>query len=215
MRRRTLASLAAEEAPLSPRRAAAVMVAVVRELERRDAAGPTDDPLRADDVVLAADGSVQVAGDGRPSGDGDRSGVSAGAAVGRMLFLLLVGRPPLGPDDAFEPHLRASLPAPAVALLARSCSPAPGQWPSVHDWAEPLADLAGGQAPPRPAAEVARLRRRRRLVAVAVVALLVISAVVVLLAPRWWDAATTDESGHGLAGPPHTSVALPQPRATS
>lgn len=186
---RTLASLVHDDAPLAPRRAASVMVAVCRELERADAAGHPCTDVTAAAVRLAPDGSVRI---GR---SGSADGVSAGASVGRLLFELLVGRPPLGTEDAFEPHLQASLAPPVVAMVARSCAGSPGQWPSVAEWSVQLGALAGGQAPPLPPRRVMAIRRRRVAIAVALALLLAVSVVVVVLAPRWWDDATRDEAG--------------------
>ena len=192
-RRRTLASLVLHEAPLPPRRAASVMVAVCRELERLEAAGTTVTDLDAERVELDADGSVQIL----PGGDPD--GVAAGAGVGRLLFELSVGRPPLGSEDAFEPHLTRSMSPGTVSLLARSASGAPGQWPTLSDWSAALGAAAGGQAPPEPPAAIAARRRRRAGITVAAVLLVAVSVVVLVLAPRWWDDATREE-GHGPTG---------------
>ncbi len=181
-----------DEAPLAPRRAASVLVAVCRELELLTSSGTAVTDLSAGRIELAGDGSARI----EPGAA--RTGVAAGAGVGRLLFELLVGRPPLGAEDAFEPHLTSTLPASTVALLARSCSDAPGQWPSVADWSAELARVAGGQAPAEPPQRTAARRRRRTAVVLAVVALVVLSVVVVALAPRWWDDATSED---GWSGP--------------
>ena len=188
---RSLASLVHDEAPLAPRRAASVLVAVCRELELLTSSGTRVTDLSAERIELAGDGSARIEPGERPSG------VGTGAGVGRLLFELLVGRAPLGTDDAFEPHLTSSLPSSTVALLACSCSDAPGQWPSVADWSAELALVAGGQAPAEPPRRIAARRRRRMAVALAVLALVVLSAVVVVLAPHWWDDATHQESWSG------------------
>lgn len=194
-RRRSLASLVHDEAPLGARRAAAVLVPVARELARPRAPGdvPHTD-VSSSRVLLGEDGSVRIDGRGAPDG------VSAGAGVGRLLFELLVGRPPLSADDAAEPHLQASLAPSTVALLLRSCTDAPGQWPSVEDWQHELARIAGPMSPPLPPDQVVAHRRRARWIAVALVALVLISVAVLVLAPRWWDTATED-GALGAAAP--------------
>jgi hypothetical protein len=177
-----------DDAPLTPRRAASVMVAVTRELEHLDPTGKSPIDLRADRIELAADGSVRITGTGTPHG------VTAGAGVGRLLFELLVGRPPLGSEDAFEPHLCEALNPSTVSLLARSASPSPGQWPTVADWSAELALVAGGQAPPEPPSRATSKRRRRLALAVTLLLLASVTVLVLLLAPGWWDAATTEDS---------------------
>jgi hypothetical protein len=181
-----------------------VLVPVARELARPPAQG--DSPhtdVSSSRVLLGEDGSVHIDGRGAPDG------VSAGAGVGRLLFELLVGRPPLSADDAAEPHLQASLGPSTVALLLRSCTDAPGQWPSVEDWQHELALVAGAMSPPPPPDQVAAHRRRARWIAVALVVLVLISTAVVVLAPRWWDAATDA----GALGPVGTRDAQPFERS--
>jgi hypothetical protein len=194
-RTRSLASLVHDDAPLPARRAAAVLVPLARELARPLSAAdapPTD--VTSERVRMCEDGSVLIDGRGAPDG------VGAGACLGRLLFELMVGRAPLSSSDAAEPHLQASLPPSAVALLLRSCTDSPGQWPAVEEWQHELARLAGPMSPPLPARELAAQRRRARWIAVALVALLVISAAVLVLAPRWWDAATDDGASGAEVG---------------
>ena len=186
-RRRSLATLVHDEAPLGARRAAAVLVPVAHELARPLPPGdapPTD--VTSSRVLVGEDGSALIEGRGAPDG------VGAGASIGRLLFELLVGRPPLSAEDAAEPHLQASLPPSTVALLLRSCTDAPGQWPSIEEWQHELARIAGPMSPPPPPAQVAAHRRRARWIAVALLVLVLISVAVLVLAPRWWDAATDD-----------------------
>lgn len=195
-RRRSLASLVHDEAPLGARRAAAVLVPLARELARPCAPGtaPHTD-LTSSRVLLGEDGSVRIDGYGAPDG------VSAGAGIGRLLFELLVGRPPLSADDAAEPHVQASLSPSTVALLLRSCTDAPGQWPAVEDWQHELAVVAGAMSPPPPPGQMAAHRRRSRWIVAALVALVLISVAVLVLAPRWWDAATDDGALGGPGSP--------------
>jgi hypothetical protein len=214
-RQRTLAELADAEAPMDHRRAAAVLLAVTRELDRRRERGIVDEDLDPDSVVLGADGSVALPERRRgpleePSDLGPPIGTEAGAAVGRLYFLLLVGRAPLRRDDAFEPVVRNVLSAEQCALLARSFADAPGQWPTVDDWRSTLGDIARGMAAAPPPSEVAATRRRQLAVAAGLVALVVITLVVVLAVPRWWDAATDeDTSGAWLSSAPGRSSAAP------
>lgn len=196
-RGRTLADLAAQDAPLPTRRAASLLAAVARDAGRRM---PTDggSGFTSSQVLLTPDGSVTVepAAEGEPAVGAE--GLSAGASVGRLLFELLVGRPPLSRADAVEPFLTASLPPQVVVLLSRSCSDAPGQWPELAEWEAALVELAGGQGMAEPPHERAARRQRRAVLAAAIVVLALISVSLVLLAPRWWDAATRDE---GLGSP--------------
>lgn len=177
------------------RRAAALLVAVVRDAGRLSAEhgeGPGTG-FDASAVQLVADGSVRITG-AVPGGRHDApAGPSAGASVGRLLFGLLVGRVPLGRDDAVEPHLVESLPPHVVALMVRSCSDTPTQWPTLADWEPVLRELAGGQLMDEPRRDRSRRRRRRAMVAVAVAVLAAISLAVVLLAPRWWATVTSEE----------------------
>ncbi len=215
-RRRSLAELAEAEAPMDPRRAAAVLLAVTRELERRRARGIVDEHVDADRVLLGADGSVVLPDRHRSpvvetSELGPPVGTEAGAHVGRLYFLLLVGRPPLRRDDAFEPVVRNALSAEQCALLARSFADAPGQWPTVAEWQSELGAIAQGMAAAPPPREVAAARRRRALLVVGLVALVIVSVVVLLAAPRWWDDAT-DQGASAVVvtpGPGRSSVAPP------
>lgn len=196
-RRRTLAELADAEAPMEHRRAAAVLLAVTRELERRRERGIVDEDLDAGSVLLGADGSVVLPRRRRgpveePSDLGPPIGTETGAAIGRLYFLLLVGRPPLRRDDAFEPVVRNVLTAEQCALLARSFADAPGQWPTVTEWHTALGEIARGMAASPPPRVLAAARRRRLLVVAGLVVLVVVTLVVVLAAPRWWDDATEE-----------------------
>lgn len=214
-RRRTLAELADAEAPMDHRRAAAVLLAVTRELERRRERGILDEDLDAESVLLGADGSVLLPQRRRgpveePTVLGPPIGTEAGATVGRLYFLLLVGRAPLRRDDAFEPVVRNVLTAEQCALLARSFADAPGQWPSVGEWQAALGDIARGMAAARPPSELAAARRRKLLVAVGLIALVVVTLLVVLAAPRWWDDATDqDAAGTVITPGPGRSSAGP------
>lgn len=214
-RRRTLAELADAEAPMDHRRAAAVLLAVARELERRRERGIVDDDLDAGSVLLGADGSVVLPQRRRgpveePSGLGPPVGTEAGAAVGRLYFLLLVGRAPLRRDDAFEPVVRNVLTAEQCALLARSFADAPGQWPTVAEWESALGDIARGMAAAPPPHEAAAAQRRRVLVVAGLVALVAVTIVVLLAAPGWWDAATDQGASSTLLTPaPGRSSAAP------
>ena len=99
----------------------------------------------------------------------------------------------VGRDDAVEPHLVESLPPHVVALMVRSCSDTPTQWPTLADWEPVLRELAGGQLMDEPRRDRSRRRRRRAMIAVALAVLAAISLAVVLLAPRWWATVTSEE----------------------
>lgn len=189
-RERRLSDVIETEAPVQVGRALAIMVAVSRAVGALD---PASVPARieADDVRLREDGSVALDPSVAPRADGDEA--EAGASLGRLLFALLVGRRPLHRDDAFEPSLRAELPPSTCALIARSASNAPGQWPSVEQWTDELTHVAGPHAPALPPPERRRVRRRRAVLAAALVVLAVASIVAVWLAPSWWDGATDSE----------------------
>lgn len=200
---RTLAEVVRAEAPVSARRAASIMVAVARAVERAETGGREVAPPTAATVVIAADGTVRLDDPeiaGPRAGTGPTvTGSETGAAIGRLLFELLVGRPPLGRDDAFEPTLLAELGTTVSSLLARSFSDSPGQWPDVATWRAALEAYAGGSAPPLPPAVVRKERLRRVGVALGVVVLALVTVVTLVLAPRWWDAT---EEGAPAAGPP-------------
>jgi hypothetical protein len=192
---RSLASLVADEAPVPVRRAVAVMLAVALAAQRAQASGTAVGAVSSEDVTVHADGSVDLAttetSSSAPMWSSEAVASAApgpgGAAIGRLLFELLVGRAPLGREDAFEPAITEALPAEACALMARSCSDAVAQWPSVDDWVRSLEGVAGGQAAPLPPAVVSRDRTRRALLAAGVVALAAASIGSVLMAPTWWD----------------------------
>jgi len=169
-----------------------VLLAVVRELRRDEAAGRRITDLRSTEVLLWTDGSVQIHRDERQQVTA-RQQVAAGACVGRLMVELLVGRPALGRDDALEPHITSSLPMQTTTLLARSCDDVSGQWPDLDQWATELEALAGAAAAPLAPAELAARRRRRIGLAVGTAILIAVSMAVLLLAPRWWDAATSEE----------------------
>ncbi len=201
-RRQSIAELAARQAPLRPRRAAAITLAVVDEVLHvaRSHAPMTLDPERID---VDENGAIHIdeahgAHVGRPTGPSpgrpDPDPGHVGADVGHLLFLLLVGRPPRGSEDAFEPHVRTELSSELTSLLARSCSPSPGQWPGVAEWAQPLALFAGAASPGPPPHRVRERRRRKLVLGIALAALIAVTATVLLLTPGWWDKAT-DEGG--------------------
>ena len=194
---RTLATLVQREAPIALRRAAAIVLAVARRLH--DAPGTVDPSgvLVSERVHLHRDGAVSI--EALPAEQrAARSEAmlltsatpssAAGAAVGRLLFELLVGRPPLDRADAFEPAITAALDPHDAALLARSCSELEGQWPDLEQWIDVLGRLAGGQATDPTPAERAARRRRQTLLGLGVAVLVAVTLAVILLAPVWWDA---------------------------
>lgn len=190
---RSLRDLVDADAPLPPGRAASVMVAVARHVERVEASGRDAGELVADEVVLHADGSVELRRTPVPSPttpgvpeDGPAMGTAGGAATGRLLFELLVGRPPLGREDAFEPAIVSAFEPATCSLLARSLSESPGQWPRAAEWRRALEAETRGLAPPLPPREQASIRRRRLLVALGLVVLVTATVVVLVLAPTWW-----------------------------
>lgn len=194
---RSLASLVEDESPVPVRRAGAVVLAIALAVQRSFAGGTAVGALGAADVSVHADGSVDLAPSPVGSPDAPRWSSEttpgsdapgpAGASIGRLLFELLIGRAPLGREDAFEPAITDALAPEACALMARSCSDAAGQWPSVDEWIGPLEELAGGQAAPLPPSVVARHRTRRAVLAAGVVVLAAASIGSVLMAPTWWD----------------------------
>lgn len=189
---RRLDELVRSEAPLGSRRAASVMVAVAREAARLEAAGRPVGPIGAEQVRLCADASV-VLEPGATSHEG-----AGGASLGALLFELLTGRPPLGREDAYEPAVIASLSPTLRALMARSLSDAPGQWPTAQEWSDSLEAEVGGLAPPLAPRAAARELRRRRLVVLGMAVLLAASLAAVLLAPRWLD--SLDEGASAVFG---------------
>jgi hypothetical protein len=108
-RSRTLAELARDDAPLPVRRAASVLVAVAHHVggdtDLRSNAGVAPSGFVSSQITLGDDGSVRI-GEADPAArPSSGEEVSAGASIGRLLFELLVGRPPLGRADAVEPFL--------------------------------------------------------------------------------------------------------------
>ena len=196
---RTLATLVQAEAPIAPRRAAAIVLAVARRLQDAPGTVGPSGVLASGRVHLHGDGSVAI--DAVPAGQQAAASAAtlttnatpssaAGAAIGRLLFELLVGRPPLDRADALEPAITVALPPHDAALLARSCSELEGQWPDLEQWIDVLVRLAGGQATdPTPAERSAR-RRRQTLLGLGVALLVAVTVAVILLAPLWWDAVT-------------------------
>lgn len=179
------------------RRCAPVLAAVADEVVRRQHAGRGPAVLQAAAIRLHADGSVTI---DPPADHPAAPGLDPGAALGRLLFELLVGRPPLSPQDAFEPHLRTQLEPSTIALVSSSCSDAPGQWPSAGDWSAELTRIAGPLVAPPAPRRVAGERRRRAILTVALAVLAAVSLAVVLAAPSWWNDAT-DEGGWAATQP--------------
>jgi hypothetical protein len=193
----TLQTLVQREAPIGPRRAAAIVLAVARRLHDAPGTVGPSGVLAPGRVRLHADGSASIeASDAHDRADGPAPALvtnatpssAAGAAVGRLLFELLVGRPPLDRADALESAVTASLAPHDAALLARSCSDLDGQWPELEQWIQVLVRIAGGQATDPTPAERSASRRRRTLLALGVALLVAVSVAVILLAPLWWDA---------------------------
>ena len=184
------------------RRAAAIALALARELQHAEDRGAPLGEVGAADVTVHADGSIQVRPPdgavtaGRVGSDG------SGAAIGRVFFSLLVGRAPLDRTDAYEPALTAALPPSVCALIARSSSDADGQWPTVAEWSTALVDLAGGQATGPSPAQRSRARTRRALIGLGVAILVLVTLLVVVQAPGWWDAANE-------GGDPSTTTTQP------
>lgn len=198
---RSLALTARVEAPLRPRRAAALILAIAEHIQHVEGPEGIDTAMMptADEVLLHADGRVEMPLRDQP--ESDATAPSPGSVIGRWYHLLLVGREPLTPSDGFEPHLRATLGDEQCALLARSASPSPGQWPTVAEWIEVLEGFCGGQRPPRPA-QLRRSRRRSRVAAGALLALVTTATVIVLaLAPGWWNDATSADQPGGTPSP--------------
>ena len=197
---RPLAEVIDADAPIPTQRAAAITLALARELRRVADRGPLRVDLRAADVTVYADGSVRVR-PSHPAATGSVGSVGSvvsvgpdgsGAAIGRLFFELLVGRAPLDRTDAFEPALTNALSPTVCALIARSCSPADGQWPTIDEWSTALVALAGGQATSPTPSERRRARLRRLLVGLGMTVLVVVTLLVVLRAPNWWDTANDD-----------------------
>lgn len=203
--RRSLQDVVDTEAPVPPARATAIAVAVARHLESLESAGLDAGSVDASRVLLAADGSVAITGVGggrRPDADeagGGTLGTEGGASVGRLLFELLTGRPPLGREDAHEPAVTTALTPELCALLARSFSDAPGQWPDAHTWRCALESEIGGLAPPLTPRQAATARRRRVLVALGMAVLVTATVVILLLAPRWWDSLSEESQAPAQA----------------
>jgi hypothetical protein len=199
----TLDAVAAERAPMDHAHAAALLVPVVRELLRADSAGRDLDGLPATEVVLGEDGTVQLTASSDHGRD-DASGAEelpVGVLVGRWYFRLLVGRAPLGRDDAFEPVVTSGATTSVRSLVAGACSDQPGQWPGLVEWQDALVEQAGRLAPPPSPAERRAAQRRRWLVAAGLALLIVVSLLVLWLAPRWWNDATEDAVGPPLGVP--------------
>ncbi|HTO01124.1 MAG TPA: hypothetical protein VL068_10655 [Microthrixaceae bacterium] len=128
----------------------------------------------------------------RPSG--------AAASVGAVLFELLMARPPLDASDAFEPGITSALPPEVSALLVRSVSDSPAQWPTLDNWAATLGAQAGGSAAPTPLSRRRRDRRRSLIAAVVLLTLAALTVLVISRVPGWWDDATRDEGSHAVFG---------------
>lgn len=182
-RRTTLAALVARCAPLPPRRAAAIMLAVTEEaVHRHRIAAPvgTLDPRR---VELHPDGGVQLLGVEPCVAAGDPL-LDTASSIGPLLLELTTGRSPLDRDDALHLATSARLPPDLVALVVR-CRGSTAPPPSLAEWHAALVRTAGSQAPD-PAPRLRRARRRRAAaVAAGLLLLAVLSTTVVLLAPRW------------------------------
>lgn len=190
-RARRLSDVVDRDAPLPGARAMALVAAVARTVEAMD---PAAAPIRLDpsEVLLHDDGAVVVVAGAESVACADAADSELGASIGRMLFALLVGRAPLSRDEGYEPVLRAALPLTTCALVARSASDAPGQWPSPQEWVDELDRVAGAHTPPLPPVEQRRRRRRRTLLVAALLTLAAVSLAAALLAPTWWDDATDE-----------------------
>lgn len=184
-----VSDLALAEAPLDPRRAAATMLAVAETAAFDPPPIAVPAQLSACQMHLAPSSSVHLTpsyGAGAPSLA--VSSAAAGAAVGRAYHLLLVGRAPSSNVDAFEPYLVGAIPPSQCALIARSASESPAQWPDVTEWVDALTGFCGNQRLAAPAALLRRQRATRIRARVAIVVVVVATAAVMLLAPRWLDA---------------------------
>jgi hypothetical protein len=142
-----------------------------------------------------ADTAVETAAGDEEWSDVSRSArpSECAAAVGQTLFELLMARPPVDSSDAFEPGVTSKLTPALSALIVRSVSDSPAQWPTLELWAATLTPQVGGAATPAPPS---RQRRDRRRTVISVVLLVVLAAITVLVisqASGWWDNATSDE----------------------
>lgn len=216
---RNLAELIASEAPIGSRRALAITLAVVDELIDLTRNGRNPSRFSPALVNLGNDGSVSFDLADSPPDDEEWSDVprsarpsECAAAVGQTLFELLMARPPVDSSDAFEPGITSKLTPALSALIVRSVSDSPAQWPTLDLWAATIAPQARGSATSAPPARQRRDRRRTVLSIALLVVLAAITVLVISQASGWWDNATRDEGS--LASEHHVAGIQPA-RATS
>ncbi len=190
----------ATEAPIAPRRALAITLALVEELIdlSKDRLGVTKfDPTQ---VRVGGDGSVSFDANIRYRADEVATSESSECAssVGLVLFELLMARAPISSADAFEPGITSTLSAELSALIVRSVSDSATQWPTLDLWSAALKAAVGGAATSTPPSRARRDRRRRAVAVIALLLLALITIVVVVSVPGWWDTATRDEGSLGL-----------------
>lgn len=187
---RSVSDLARSEAPLEPTRAAALTLAIAEAADYTPPGIDVPEQLAPDTIHLEPDGSIRLTPTAGSYEAGPASTGAVGAAVGRAHHLLLVGRVPSDAADAFEPYLLSRLPATQCALIARSCSSSPAQWPGVTEWVQELSEFCGGDRLALPPERQRRERRSRRTARAAVALVVLGTAAVLWLAPRWLAASS-------------------------
>lgn len=185
---RTLRAVADGDALFAPQPAMELLELIVRQLPTTQRVAT----INIDSSRLAHDGTLieQSMSDTPPNTiHDDSTNVSGsqprGMRVGEFLVYLVLGRPALSPDDAFEPAVQ-KLPNAIVTLISRDLGDANGQWVTTCEWLAGLRGELKGEVMPLTAKERTDRRRQRILSVAGSVAVTLISIIIVFYALTSW-----------------------------
>lgn len=187
---RTLRAVADGDALLAPQPAMELLELIVRQLPttQRVATINIDSSRLAQDGTLSDESTSDSPLDTGHNNDTDLDVSDSQPQVvriGEFLVYLVLGRPALSPDDAFEPAVQ-KLPNAIVTLISRDLGDANGQWVTTCEWLAGLRGELKGEVMPLTAKERTDRRRQRILSVAGSVAVALISIIIVFYALTSW-----------------------------
>lgn len=171
---RTLREVADGDTLLAPQPAMELLELIVRQLPKSQRVTT----LNIDAAQLSDDGTLI-------HGTESTTPQPQEVRIGEFLVYLLLGRPALSADDAFEPAVQ-KLPNAIVALVSRDLGQADGQWVLHREWLDALQLQLNDDVMALTPQERAARRRQRLMSTSGAVAVALISTIVVVYAMTSW-----------------------------